>query len=125
MFCSEIWTSGAYKATPHRVKNTSGVSRVSLPFFFDPAFDAEVRPLDSDAMKDAVIELKLHSSEAARAGARLAPGSVTTQAGAASSINAEDHAVAAAQGIRYGDYITSKVSRVFPELFASSSTAKL
>jgi isopenicillin N synthase-like dioxygenase len=38
-------TGGFYKSTPHRVKNISGKSRLSFPFFFDPAFDAEIVPL--------------------------------------------------------------------------------
>lgn len=38
-------TGGYYKSTPHRVRNLSGRSRLSFPFFFDPAFDAEIEPL--------------------------------------------------------------------------------
>jgi len=38
-------TGGYYKSTPHRVRNVSGKSRLSFPFFFDPAFDAEIEPL--------------------------------------------------------------------------------
>jgi isopenicillin N synthase-like dioxygenase len=39
-------TAGRYRSTPHRVRNVSGQARLSFPFFFDPAWDAEVRPLD-------------------------------------------------------------------------------
>lgn len=45
-------TGGAYKSTPHRVRNVSGRSRLSFPFFFDPAFDAEIVPLPSSAARD-------------------------------------------------------------------------
>jgi isopenicillin N synthase-like dioxygenase len=38
-------TGGWYRSTLHRVRNTSGRGRLSFPFFFDPAFDAEVPPL--------------------------------------------------------------------------------
>jgi len=38
-------TGGVYRSTPHRVLNQSGRSRLSFPFFFDPAFDAEITPL--------------------------------------------------------------------------------
>lgn len=45
-------TGGAYKSTPHRVKNVSGKSRLSFPFFFDPAFDAEIVPLPQATASD-------------------------------------------------------------------------
>jgi isopenicillin N synthase-like dioxygenase len=46
-------TGGAYCSTPHRVRNVSGRSRLSFPFFFDPAFDAELVPLpDATAVDD-------------------------------------------------------------------------
>jgi isopenicillin N synthase-like dioxygenase len=35
-----------YKATPHRVKNSSPVNRLSAPFFFDPNFKCLVSPLE-------------------------------------------------------------------------------
>jgi isopenicillin N synthase-like dioxygenase len=45
-------TGGYYKSTPHRVRNVSGKSRLSFPFFFDPAFDAEITPLPDRAAHD-------------------------------------------------------------------------
>lgn len=45
-------TGGVYHSTPHRVKNVSGKSRLSFPFFFDPAFDAQIVPLPESAAPD-------------------------------------------------------------------------
>jgi len=39
-----IWTGGKYKATLHRVKNSSSHGRLSAPFFFDPGFDCVIEP---------------------------------------------------------------------------------
>jgi len=78
-------TGGEYRSTPHRVRSGSR-SRLSFPFFFDPDFDAELRPL---------------------------PGRPTRP---------DDHqqrwdrsSVHAFTG-RYGDYLLTKVGRVFPAL---------
>ena len=42
-------TGGRYLSTPHRVRNLAGHNRLSFPFFFDPNFSAEVRPIKIDA----------------------------------------------------------------------------
>ena len=39
------WTNGRFQATPHRVINISGRERYSIPFFFDPNWDAEINCL--------------------------------------------------------------------------------
>lgn len=78
-------TGGYYRSTPHRVKNVSGRSRLSFPFFFDPAFDAEIVPLPAHAARDDSAE-------------RWDQANVHAFSGA------------------YGDYLMSKVSKVFPEL---------
>ena len=41
----EVWSAGLFKATLHRVMHLSPTYRVSVPVFFEPAFDAEVAPL--------------------------------------------------------------------------------
>ncbi len=45
-------TGGVYRSTPHRVRNVSGRSRLSFPFFFDPGFDAQIKPLPGHAAQD-------------------------------------------------------------------------
>jgi isopenicillin N synthase-like dioxygenase len=83
-------TGGAYKSTPHRVKNTSGRSRLSFPFFFDPGFDARIVPLPGFAARD-------------DSGERWDKANVHAFSGT------------------YGDYLMSKVSKVFPDLAQSVS----
>lgn len=39
------WSNGRLLATPHRVINTSGRERYSVPFFYDPAVTTVVEPL--------------------------------------------------------------------------------
>lgn len=84
----ERMTGGHYRSTPHRVRNSSGRDRLSFPFFFDPDFEAEVRPID--------------------------PHANATQ-GVHASPSWDGISVHAFQGT-YGDYLLNKVSKAFPEL---------
>ncbi len=79
-------TGGFYRSTPHRVHNPSGRARLSFPFFFDPGFDANIRPISPAA---SVADDKAD---------RWDQTSVHEFSGT------------------YGDYILGKVSKVFPEL---------
>lgn len=80
-------TGGYYRSTPHRARNVSGKGRLSFPFFFDPDFDAEVRPLPERASLIAEDRLTRWDRQ-----------SVHGFSGT------------------YGDYLLGKVSHVFPEL---------
>ena len=81
-------TRGLYRSTPHRVQNVSGLSRLSFPFFFDPGFDAYVEAIDLS-------------------GSRLLEDDKDQR---------WDHASVHEFEGTYGDYVLSKVSKVFPEL---------
>lgn len=84
-------TGGRYRSTPHRVRHAAiregARDRLSFPFFFDPAWDAEILPvpLGDDAPAD-------------DAGTRWDATSVHQWSGT------------------YGEYLTAKVANVFPAL---------
>lgn len=80
-------TGGRYRSTPHRVLSSIGRDRVSFPYFFDPGWDVTVEPLPIDG--DAPPDDGLHRWD----GTSLSELSGT-----------------------YGEYLTTKVSRVFPAL---------
>ena len=40
------WSNGRWLSTRHRVINSAGRDRYSVPFFFDPHMDTVVAPLD-------------------------------------------------------------------------------
>lgn len=82
----ERLTGGFYRSTPHRVRNLSPSDRLSFPFFFDPNFDAEIRPIPTGQMLQDERQERWDKASIHRL-----------------------------QGT-YGDYILSKVAKVFPEL---------
>jgi polar amino acid transport system ATP-binding protein len=80
-------TGGRYRSLPHRVRiNASGRDRLSIPLFFDPDFDWRVAPV---------------------------PGA---SAGTDDSGRRWDGANLQAFEGRYGDYVSAKVGKVFPDL---------
>jgi isopenicillin N synthase-like dioxygenase len=79
-------TGGHYLSAPHRVQNPAAANRLSFAFFFDPNFNAEVRPLPLDT------EVRDNRSER------------------------WDHASVHDFRGTYGDYLLAKVSKVFPQL---------
>jgi len=61
----EAWTSGAYKSNVHRVINTSGTDRYSIPFFLDGNADCVIKPLDGSSAKAFTVEEHMLSRYAA------------------------------------------------------------
>jgi isopenicillin N synthase-like dioxygenase len=79
-------TGGLYRSTPHRVHNLTNRGRLSFPFFFDPNFNVEVKPI------------ALHRATVDDGQERWDRASVHEFVGT------------------YGDYVLGKVSKVFPDL---------
>lgn len=85
-------TGGAYRSTPHRVRNASGRERLSFPLFFDPDMAATVTPLPAHAAIDAAA-VAADRADRWDGASVLAPFDGT-----------------------YGDYLLGKVGKVFPWL---------
>lgn len=81
-------TRGVYRSTPHRVRNSSQHNRLSFPFFFDPNFRAPVRPIEMPGGESAEDD---QDSRWDRSSVHIFKGT-------------------------YGEYLLSKVGKVFPEL---------
>lgn len=81
-------TKGLYKSTPHRVLNSSKKDRLSFPFFFDPNFQAEIKPIDLSQ-----VPFPIDDSAERWDGANVHRFEGT-----------------------YGDYLLGKVAKVFPDL---------
>jgi isopenicillin N synthase-like dioxygenase len=79
-------TGGLYRSTAHRVVSPTKHNRLSFPFFFDPNFNAEVRPIKVDTAIDDDRDERWDRT------------SVHEFSGT------------------YGEYLLGKVSRVFPQL---------
>ena len=84
----ERMTQGRYRSTAHRVRNRSDADRLSFPCFIDPSWDAVCPVLPLDGTPPAADPRRRW-----------------------------DGADVRAWDGTYGDYLTAKVSRVFPALF--------
>ncbi len=83
----EKMTGGLYRSTLHRVLNKSAADRLSFPLFFDPGFDTIIEPIEN-----------------------ANPALLNTLQTRWDGTNVHQF------GGTYGDYLISKVSKVFPDL---------
>jgi isopenicillin N synthase-like dioxygenase len=90
----ERMTRGGYRSNPHRVRNLSRQDRLSFPLFLDPSWDATVAPLPDSVFDGRAVG----DDDAAR--------------------RWDGQSVHAWEGV-YGDYLTAKVAKVFPQLAAA------
>lgn len=86
-------TGGRFRSTPHRVRMPDR-DRYSFPLFLDPEWDAVVAPLPGAEPTGSVLD---SAAEGRWDGASVFDAHGT-----------------------YGDYLTAKVAKVFPELFEST-----
>lgn len=59
----QMWTSGAYKSSLHRVINRTGKDRYSVPFFFDGNIDTKIIPLDGKELEGKPLTVEEHMRE--------------------------------------------------------------
>ena len=45
--CCQVWSNDLYPAALHRVTPITDKPRLSLPFFFNPAYDTDCAPLEA------------------------------------------------------------------------------
>jgi isopenicillin N synthase-like dioxygenase len=90
------WTHGIYKATLHRVRNTSGVDRLSFPYFFDPNWACKLHPIDPTLLNAELLNQ-----------ARKDPFRQRWDGLDLSSLDSN---------ISYGDFVWNKIKHVFPDL---------
>jgi isopenicillin N synthase-like dioxygenase len=86
----ERLTAGRYVSALHRVRNTTSQTRISMPLFLDPGFDAVLEP--------------------------ISPAPQRSGAAVGSPVKRWDGTDLATLSGTYGDYLLGKVAKVFPEL---------
>jgi isopenicillin N synthase-like dioxygenase len=87
-------TKGYFRSAPHRVKNASGRERYSFPYFFDPGFDAQIKPMPERFWSDQHYTKRWDGLDLYQF-----------------------------QG-SYGEYLMRKIAKVFPELASKTELPK-
>lgn len=79
-----LWTKGIYRSAVHRVINSSGGHRYSVPFFFDGNAEAQLRPFDgSEPVGGRVVTVEEHMLQRLGASYRSGGGGKGVGRGAA------------------------------------------
>jgi isopenicillin N synthase-like dioxygenase len=94
----EYWTGGIYKATVHRVTNTADEDRLSFPFFFDPAWNANLLPIPNELLSAEDLSLVSADVKDRWDGLNLKELS---------------------SSLTYGEFVWDKIKDVFPQLSGS------
>lgn len=90
----ELWTQGIYQATLHRVRPPAS-DRLSFPYFFDPSWHSRLEPVDTNLLRPEELTQVPPSTTRKWDGTNLK---------------------ALSQDSTYGEFVWSKVRKVFPEL---------
>jgi isopenicillin N synthase-like dioxygenase len=53
----QVWTNDVYKAAVHRVKVNNSTERFSMPFFYNPSYETNVKPLGLGSTEDTNLDL--------------------------------------------------------------------
>ncbi len=109
----EKMTGGIYLSTPHRVLNPQARDRISFPFFFDPNFEA---------MMDSLVDVSPRLKEIASAkkdkdasSTASIPSTTSTSTSTYRRWDGKEIGLRDFTGT-YGQYVLSKVAKVFPQL---------
>eukprot|EP00882_Tetradesmus_deserticola_P026949 GHRQ01029774.1.p1 GENE.GHRQ01029774.1~~GHRQ01029774.1.p1 ORF type:complete len:192 (+),score=75.26 GHRQ01029774.1:466-1041(+) len=92
----ERWTNGLFKSTLHRVINTTGQERYSIPFFFEPNFTTRV-----ECLPCCVTEERPPAYPPTTAGEHLLAKYAQTHAGY--DVNKKGNGPAAATGAQHAE----------------------
>lgn len=96
----EFWTHGIFRATPHRVRNSTGHDRISLPFFFDPNWESSLEQIPKELLSKEDL-VRVPSTRCKRWDG-LDLHQLTAQT-------------------KYGDFVWAKIRHVFPKLAESTN----
>ena len=117
----KVWSNGLYQPTMHRVINADPTqSRVSLPFFYEPGYDALVEPpmellqrLRCDLTRLSNVARNAHVLVAAPACVLHCPGLASLQQSQSTQLSLCCRMQPQEQSVLYGRHLESKVLRNF------------